>query len=136
MRRIILLALLIGAAFAVFGQDADADPAATEEPAAIDEPAAATEPAAIDEPAADQPRSEAETLAEIERLSAKLEEANAVIDELRSRNRKLTDYKRVHGYVVVHDEFPRTASMKIKRDLLAKTLAAHPRETSIRELGE
>jgi hypothetical protein len=91
MRRIILLALLIGAAFAVFGQDADADPAATEEPAAIDEPATATEPAAIDEPAADQPRSEAETLAEIERLSAKLEEANAVIDELRTESYDLKD---------------------------------------------
>jgi hypothetical protein len=41
-----------------------------------------------DEPAAtpEQPKSEAENLAEIERLSAKLEEANGIIDELRTES--------------------------------------------------
>jgi long-chain acyl-CoA synthetase len=35
------------------------------------------------------------------------------------RNRRLPDYKRVGGYVIWDRDFPRTASMKIKRDELA-----------------
>jgi long-chain acyl-CoA synthetase len=44
--------------------------------------------------------------------------------ELLARNRKLPDYKRVHGYVTWEKDFPRTASLKIKRDALADDLRA------------
>jgi long-chain acyl-CoA synthetase len=39
--------------------------------------------------------------------------------ELARRNRRLPDFKRVHGYLVWERDFPRTASLKIKRDALA-----------------
>jgi long-chain acyl-CoA synthetase len=40
-------------------------------------------------------------------------------EDITSRNRGLPDYKRVGGYVVWDKDFPRTASMKIKRAELA-----------------
>jgi long-chain acyl-CoA synthetase len=43
-------------------------------------------------------------------------------DELGERNRKLPDYKRVGGYVLWDKDFPRTASMKIKRAILAEEM--------------
>ena len=39
--------------------------------------------------------------------------------ELRRRNRRLPDFKRVHGFLLWERDFPRTASLKVKRDLLA-----------------
>ena len=39
--------------------------------------------------------------------------------ELAARNRSLADYKRLSGYVAWHEDFPRTASLKIKRAELA-----------------
>lgn len=39
--------------------------------------------------------------------------------ELRDRNRRLSDFKRARHYLSWPDEFPRTASMKLKRDILA-----------------
>ena len=38
------------------------------------------------------------------------------------RNRRLPDFKRVGGYVLWDKDFPRTASMKIKRTELAEEL--------------
>jgi long-chain acyl-CoA synthetase len=38
------------------------------------------------------------------------------------RNRRLADYKRVGGYLVWEKDFPRTASMKIKRGELAEEI--------------
>jgi long-chain acyl-CoA synthetase len=49
-------------------------------------------------------------------------DVNALLDHVRELNQKLTAYKRVQGVVVMNDEFPRTASQKIKRELLAKKL--------------
>jgi len=46
------------------------------------------------------------------------------LPELRSRNRTLPDYKRLHAYVLCEKDFPRTASLKIKRDALADDLRA------------
>ncbi len=43
--------------------------------------------------------------------------------ELASRNRRLPDFKRVAGYVLWERDFPRTASLKIKRVSLAEELA-------------
>ncbi|GJM24349.1 MAG: hypothetical protein DHS20C16_07640 [Phycisphaerae bacterium] len=48
----------------------------------------------------------------------------AILEQLQSINRRLPDYKRVDEYLVWGREFERTASMKIKRNLLAKSIAA------------
>src|SRR5580700_915974 len=42
--------------------------------------------------------------------------------EVLSRNRRLPDFKRVGGYVIWEKDFPRTASMKIKRQALAEEI--------------
>jgi long-chain acyl-CoA synthetase len=48
-------------------------------------------------------------------------EFNAALrSELVARNRRLPDFKRVSGYVLWAEDFPRTASMKIKRHVLAE----------------
>jgi long-chain acyl-CoA synthetase len=44
--------------------------------------------------------------------------------ELAARNQKLLPYKRLSGYVVWEEDFPRTASLKIKRNVLAEQLRA------------
>jgi long-chain acyl-CoA synthetase len=46
------------------------------------------------------------------------------IEELARRNQRLPDFKRLSGYVVWDEDFPRTASMKIKRPVLAETIRA------------
>ena len=45
-------------------------------------------------------------------------------DEIVTRNRRLPDFKRVGGYLVWEKDFPRTASMKIKRGELAGEIGA------------
>jgi long-chain acyl-CoA synthetase len=41
-------------------------------------------------------------------------------EEIMARNRRLPDFKRVGGYLLCSMDFPRTASMKIKRTVLAE----------------
>ena len=64
-----------------------------------------------------------------------LEHGEAFTPELKSeistRNSRLTNYKRVHGLVIYQEDFPLTASLKIKRGELAQRLAAQDREQSI-----
>jgi long-chain acyl-CoA synthetase len=48
---------------------------------------------------------------------------DALLQQLQSINRRLPDYKRVSEYLIWPDDFERTASMKIKRNLLAKSIA-------------
>ncbi|HEY7679540.1 MAG TPA: AMP-binding protein [Terriglobia bacterium] len=48
--------------------------------------------------------------------------------ELAMRNRRLPDFKRVSGYLLWEHEFPRTASMKIKRAVLAEQIRRTERE--------
>jgi long-chain acyl-CoA synthetase len=48
----------------------------------------------------------------------------AVIQDLQARNRRLADFKRISGYLVWGEDFPRTASLKIKRGLLADQIAS------------
>jgi long-chain acyl-CoA synthetase len=59
-------------------------------------------------------------------LVARVDDASRGSDELRSqiteRNCKLPDFKRVSGYLVWAADFPRTASMKIKREVLAQEI--------------
>jgi hypothetical protein len=40
--------------------------------------------------------------------------------DLVARNRRLPQHKRLGGYLTWRTDFPRTASMKIKRDVLAE----------------
>ena len=49
--------------------------------------------------------------------------------EISSRNSKLLNYKRIHGVVLFDQDFPRTASLKIKRNVLAEQLARLDRAT-------
>jgi long-chain acyl-CoA synthetase len=42
--------------------------------------------------------------------------------DLTQRNRRLPDFKRLHGTIVWEEDFPRTASLKIKRTILAEQL--------------
>jgi long-chain acyl-CoA synthetase len=56
-----------------------------------------------------------------------LEAGEQYSDELRrglnARNNRLLNYKRIHGIVLFDQDFPRTASLKIKRNVLAERLA-------------
>jgi len=56
-------------------------------------------------------------------------------DELVARNRRLADFRRVGGYVIWDKDFPRTASMKIKRIELAVDIGKSlNRASAIKEL--
>jgi hypothetical protein len=54
--------------------------------------------------------------------------------EIAKRNNSLINYKRVHGLVVYSDDFPLTASMKVKRNVLAERLEKLDREKSIQSI--
>jgi long-chain acyl-CoA synthetase len=58
----------------------------------------------------------------------------ALLQEITARNNRLLNYKRVHGIVLVNEDFPRTASMKIKRNVLAENLAKLDRSSAVLEL--
>jgi long-chain acyl-CoA synthetase len=64
-----------------------------------------------------------------------LEQGQTLTDELRrdisARNNRLLNYKRVHGLVFYNEDFPRTASLKIKRNILAERLAQLDRTSAI-----
>jgi long-chain acyl-CoA synthetase len=60
--------------------------------------------------------------------------APATLAELVRRNRKLAEFKRVSGVIVWTEEFPRTASQKLKRAALAQALRGLARESAIEEL--
>ncbi len=47
---------------------------------------------------------------------------SALLEDISARNRRLPDFKRVSGYLVWEKDFPRTASMKIKRQVLAEEI--------------
>jgi len=51
--------------------------------------------------------------------------------EISARNNQLLNYKRIQGVVLVDEDFPRTASLKIKRNELAERLAQLDRATAI-----
>jgi long-chain acyl-CoA synthetase len=58
----------------------------------------------------------------------------AIRSEVGSRNQRLAPYKRVSGYVVWNEDFPRTASMKIKRNVLAEKISGHIDRTAMQIL--
>ena len=67
-----------------------------------------------------------------------LENGQSYNDELKKAisflNGRLLNYKRVHGIVVYEEDFPRTASMKIKRNVLAESLAKLDRATVVKSV--
>jgi long-chain acyl-CoA synthetase len=64
-----------------------------------------------------------------------LEPGQAFTDELKNeivaRNNRLINYKRVHGVVLVEEDFPLTASLKVIRKVLAQRLANLDRQKAI-----
>ena len=62
------------------------------------------------------------------------EVTDSLKDEISERNRKLPDFKRVSGYLVWDKDFPRTASMKIKRDELAEQVRSEKQRFAMTEL--
>jgi long-chain acyl-CoA synthetase len=54
-----------------------------------------------------------------------------LLEDILTRNRRLPDFKRVAGYVVWDRDFPRTASMKIKRAVLAAEMSAKAEQASV-----
>ena len=63
-----------------------------------------------------------EALVLILRLEQSQKFDNALLEEISTRNRRLPDFKRVSGYLIWDRDFPRTASKKIKRQLLAEEI--------------
>jgi long-chain acyl-CoA synthetase len=62
--------------------------------------------------------------------------SEALLEDLRRLNRTLPDFKRLSAYVVLGDEFPRTASQKIKREVLAERLRAQDRTRLLEPLAD
>ena len=56
---------------------------------------------------------------------------NSLMEDITGRNRKLPDFKRVRGYVVWEKDFPRTASMKIKRQVLAEEMGKSLQKSAV-----
>lgn len=62
------------------------------------------------------------------------EVTSTVLDDIVARNRRLPDFKRVGGYLVSDKDFPRTASMKIKRNELAEQIRKSTERSAIKDL--
>jgi len=59
----------------------------------------------------------------------------AWLDTLKQKNHRLPDFKRISGVLVWDTPFPRTASMKVKRELLADALRARVTRDRVLPLG-
>ena len=63
-----------------------------------------------------------ESLVLVLRLEQNQSFDSKLLEDISARNRKLPDFKRVGGYLIWEKDFPRTASMKIKRQVLAEDI--------------
>jgi len=63
-----------------------------------------------------------EVLVLVLRLEQNQQFDGSLLDDIGARNRRLPDFKRVGGYLVWEQDFPRTASMKIKRQVMAEEI--------------
>ena len=61
-----------------------------------------------------------EALVLVLRLEQNQKFDSKLLEDISARNRRLPDFKRVGGYFVWDKDFPRTASMKIKRQCWRK----------------
>jgi long-chain acyl-CoA synthetase len=59
---------------------------------------------------------------------------NVLQEDMAARNRKLPDFKRVSGYLMWEKDFPRTASMKIKRQDLAEEIGKAVERSAVKQL--
>jgi long-chain acyl-CoA synthetase len=57
-----------------------------------------------------------------------------LLEEISARNRRLPDFKRIGGYLIWERDFPRTASMKIKRQELAVDIGKSAERSAIANL--
>ena len=64
-----------------------------------------------------------ENLMIVLRLESNVSFTPLLLKEIRNRNFRLSDFRRVSSYLLWQQDFPRTASLKIKRDLLAESIA-------------
>jgi len=68
-------------------------------------------------------------------LALHLETGQSYNEDLRrdinARNHRLLNYKRIHGVILLDEDFPRTASLKIRRNVLAERLAQLDRSSAI-----
>ncbi len=77
----------------------------------------------------------AEQLVIVLRLAPGTTFTETLKNDLASRNRRLPDFKRVGGYLIWDQDFPRTASLKIKRTVLAEEIGRRlDRATAVKEL--
>ena len=72
-----------------------------------------------------------EMLVLVLRLEQNQQFKDALKEDMAARNRTLPDYKRVGGYLIWGKDFPRTASMKIKRTALAEEIGESVERTAV-----
>jgi long-chain acyl-CoA synthetase len=72
-----------------------------------------------------------ESLVIILRLEQNQKFDSKLLEEISARNRRLPDFKRVGGYLIRDKDFPRTASMKIKRQVLAEEIGKSSDRSSV-----
>src|SRR6266576_6237527 len=75
-----------------------------------------------------------EMLVLVVRLEQGQQFSDALATEISARNLRLADYKRVGGYLVWEKDFPRTASMKIKRGELGEEIGRGVKPESVVEI--
>ena len=75
-----------------------------------------------------------EMLVLVLRLEQGQQFSDALSNEISARNLRLADYKRVGGYLVWERDFPRTASMKIKRGELAEGIGREAAREGVVEI--
>ena len=75
-----------------------------------------------------------ETLVLVIRLEQNQQFDERLRSEIVARNRRLPDFKRVGGYLVWGKDFPRTASLKIKRSELAAEISQSVRRAATLEI--
>jgi len=64
-------------------------------------------------------------------LDAEQQFTEQMRQDINARNGRLLNYKRIHGVVLLDEDFPRTASLKIKRNVLAERLASLESATAV-----
>ena len=75
-----------------------------------------------------------EMLVLVARLEQNQQLDDDLLEEIVVRNRRLPDFKRVAGYLVWEKDFPRTASLKIKRGDLSAEIGSGATRESIAEI--
>jgi long-chain acyl-CoA synthetase len=81
-----------------------------------------------------RPSMTGEPLIIVLRLEPGQEFINPLPADIIDRNRRLLDFKRISGYLIWEEDFPRTASLKIKRAVLAEQIRQRLDRTALVEL--